>query len=153
MKGVKGTSGLVLFDSSIEGLSLVAARSFDHDLPFSLELDRAEWRMTLNEAERLASAGRRIEDRLDRAARQGVAPRAEPLFRRKIDFGDEVVTLELGIAAEPVGVYLEWAGKRVVVSLDRRNVLLIALARIGEDAADIRRASGPPRPRYNVNVR
>ena len=73
-------------------------------------------------------------------------------FRRKIDFGDEVVTLELGIAAEPVGVYLEWAGKRVVVGLDRRNVLLIALARIGEDAADIRRASGPPRARYNVIV-
>ena len=109
--------------------------------------------MTLDEAERLASAGRCVEDRLERAARQGVAPKAEPFFRRKIDFGDEVVTLELGIAAEPVGVYLEWAGKRVVVSLDRRNVLLIALARIGEDAADIRRASGPPRARYNVNVR
>ena len=98
--------------------------------------------MTLNEAERVASAGRRIEDRLDRAARQGVAPKAEPFFRGKIDVGDEVVTLELGIAAEPVGVYLEWAGKRVVVGLDRRNVLLIALTRIGEDAADIRRASG-----------
>ncbi len=103
----------------------------------------------LDEAER---AGRCVEGRLDRAARQGVAPRAEPFFRRKIDFGDEVVTLELGISAEPVGVYLEWAGKQVVVSLDRRNVLLIALARIGEDAADIRRASGSPRARYNVIV-
>ena len=103
-------------------------------------------------AERLASAGRRIEGRLDCAARQGVAPRAEPFFRRKIDFGDEVVTFELGIAAEPVGVYLEWAGKRVVVGLDRRNMRQIALARIGEAAADIRRASRPPRARYNVNV-
>ena len=97
--------------------------------------------MTLNEAERLASAGRCVEDRLERATRQGVAPKAEPFFRRKIDFGDEVVTLELGIAAEPVGGYLEWAGKRVVVGLDRRNVLLIALACIGEAAADVRRAS------------
>jgi hypothetical protein len=74
-----------------------------------------------------------------------VAPKAEPFFRRKIAFGDEVVTLELGIATEPVGVYLEWAGERVVVGLDRRNMLLIALARIGEAAADIRRAPGPPR--------
>ena len=82
--------------------------------------------MTLDEAERLASAGWCVEDRLARATRQGVAPKAEPFFRRKIDFGDEVVTLELGIAAEPVGGYLEWAGKRVVVGLDRRNVLLIA---------------------------
>ena len=98
--------------------------------------------MTLNEAERLASAGRCVEDRLERATRQGVAPKAEPFFRRKIDFGDEVVTLELGIAAEPVGGYLQWAGKRVVrVGLDRRNVLLIALACIGEAAADVRRAS------------
>ena len=76
--------------------------------------------MTLDEAERLASAGRRIEGRLDCSARQGVAPRAEPFFRRKIDFGNEAVTFKLGIAAEPVGVYLEWAGK--LVSLDRRNV-------------------------------
>ena len=63
------------------------------------------------------------------------------------------MTLELGIVAEPFGVYLEWAGKRVVVGLDRRNMLLIALARIGEAAADIRRASGPPRARYNVIVK
>jgi hypothetical protein len=106
---------------------------FDHaDSPFALQLDRAEWRITLDEAERLASAGHCVEYWLERVARQGVAPKAEPFFRRKIDFGDEVVTLALGIAAEPVGVYLEWAGKRVVVSLDRRDVLLIALARIGE---------------------
>lgn len=98
--------------------------------------------MTLDEAERLAIAGRSVEDRLERAARQGVAPKAEPFFRRKIDFGDEVVTLELGIAAEPLGVYLEWAGKRVILGLDRRNVLLIALARIGEAAANVRRAAG-----------
>ena len=71
----------------------------------------------------------------------GVAPKAEPFFRRKTDFGDKVVILELGIAAEPLGVYLEWAGKRVVVGLDRRNMLLIALACIGEAAADVRRAS------------
>ncbi len=93
----------------------------------------------------MASAGRCDEDRLERAARQGVAPKAEPFFRRKIDFGDEVVTLELGIAAELVGVYL-------IVGLDRRNMLLIALARSGVDAADIRRASRPPRARYNVVV-
>ena len=47
------------------------------------------------------------------AARQGVAPRAEPFFRRKIDFGDEVVTLELGIAAEPVGVYSNGPGSEL----------------------------------------
>ena len=50
--------------------------------------------MTLNKAKRLASAGRRVEGKLDRTARQGVTPKAEPFFRRKIDFGDEVVTLE-----------------------------------------------------------
>ena len=76
-------------------------------------------------------AGRRPEGRAvlspqDRLRRRGRDPRT-------------------GHRAELVGVYL-------VVGLDRRNMLLIALARIGEDAADIRRASGPPRARYNVNV-
>ena len=116
---------------------------------FSLELDRAEWRMTLDEAERLASAGRRIEGRLDCSARQGVAPRAEPFFRRKIDFGNEVVTFKLGIAAEPVGVYLEWAGKRVVVGLDLRNMPRLRASAKPPPTSGER--PGLPRP-YNVNV-
>jgi hypothetical protein len=74
-----------------------------------------------------------------------VAPEAAPFFSRKIDFGDKVVTLELGIAAEPVGVYLEWAGKPVVVGLDR-----LGLHRRGRrrHPASVR----PPRARCNVSL-
>jgi hypothetical protein len=99
----------------------------------------------------LARAGR-VEDRLERATRQGRRPEGRAGFSPQDRLRRRGRDLELGIAAEPFGVYLEWAGKRVVVGLDRRNMLLIALARIGEAAADSPRASGPPRARYNVIV-
>lgn len=46
--------------------------------------------------------------RLSEAERRG-----GPLFYRKIEIGDETVTIELGIAADPAGVYVTWAGKRL----------------------------------------
>ena len=67
--------GMILFQGSIADAASVlpfrAAWSFDHaDCPFSLEFDRAESRMTLDDTERLTSAGWCVEDRLARAARQ-----------------------------------------------------------------------------------
>ncbi len=100
--------------------------------------------MTLDDAGRLAASGRGIEARLDKAAQRGEAPRAGPLFQRKIEIGDETVTIELGIAADPAGVYVTWAGKRVAMDVDNCGALLGALARIGEAANDIRRASAGP---------
>jgi hypothetical protein len=129
--------GLTLFDGQIgdDGtakLRLAVRRDFDSGHPFALDLNDDTWPLTLDTASRLARAGERI-----RWALEGAAPKAEPYFRRKINFGDEMVMFELGIDA-PTGVYLSWDDKRVV---SVNGDLLRLLERIGEQVRDIRQAT------------
>lgn len=136
-------AGVTLFEGWIGdvagSISITVEQDFAGDFPFTISFDGEAWELSLDDASRLASAGRRIEYRLDYAARRGVAPKAEPFFRRKIFFGDEMVIFELGVGVEPPAVYLEWGGKRVP-----GEALLFVLARLGDAADSILSAARRP---------
>jgi len=97
---------LTLFEGRISDaattLGLVVKREFDTDLPIILAIDGDVLRLTVDEATKLANAGRRIEK-----AFKVEAPKAGVVFRHKIAF--DIAVFELGVA-DPIGVYLEWAG-------------------------------------------
>ncbi|SRR5271165_4678704 len=100
--------GLTLFEGSIAAettLGLVVKREFDTDLPIILAIDGDVLRLTVDEAAKLANAGRRIEK-----AFKVEAPKAGSVFRHKIAFeSGDIAVFELGVA-DPIGVYLERVG-------------------------------------------
>jgi len=133
-------ASMLLFEGKIgdpgHSLRLMVVRDLDNAAcPIHLTIDGDEWLVSYDDAARLAAAAQRIAYRLDRAAEQGAAPKAEPFFRRKVDYGGDTVAFEIGVTVSPtIDAYLEWGGKRV----DAGDRLLNVLARIGEAVADIR---------------
>ena len=120
-------------------LTISVTRNFDSpDDPFVVTLGSDTWPLATQDAERLASAGRRIEGRLDYAAQRGEPIEEAPFFRRQLGSGDgRGSTFELGIdAGGPVAAtYIEWRGKRVV---DGSGRLLKMLSTLGEATSTIR---------------
>jgi hypothetical protein len=141
---------ITLFTSTIgDGparLAVAVTRNFDSSLdPFTVALGSDNWPLATQDAERLASVGRRIEGALDYAAQRGEPIEEAPFFRRQLgNANGRAVTFELGIdAGGPVAaVYLEWNGRRIVDSTGR---LLKALSVLAEAAATVRQATAPAR--------
>jgi hypothetical protein len=123
-------------------LTISVARNFESD-PFTVTLGSDNWPLSTQDAERLASAGRRIEGALDFAAQRGEPVEEAPFFRRQLgNPNGRAVTFELGIdAGGPVAaVYLEWGGRQIV---DGSGRLLKMLQTIAEATATVRRAEAP----------
>jgi hypothetical protein len=138
---------ITLFEGSIATALIV--RHDSEALPIVLKIDGDALRPTLDEASKLARAGERIERALfksTQAPKESVA-----VFQHKIGFPDGTAgAFEIRIAIDPIGVAVVWNKKQLRLDLGAIAESPFALARICEAAADIRRASGPPRVRCNV---
>jgi hypothetical protein len=135
---------ITLFTSTIgDGparLTISVTRNFDLSDPFTVQLGSDALPMATADAERLASAGRRIGGALDYAAQRGTLVEEAAFFRRQLGNADHAATFELGIdAGGPVAAtYIEWRGRRVV---DGTGRLLRALSILAEAAATVRQTA------------
>jgi hypothetical protein len=126
-------------------LTVSVTRNFDSADPFAVTVGTDNWPLSTQDAERLASAGRRIEGALDYAAQRGEPVEEAPFFRRQLGAADgRAVTFELGIdAGGPVAAtYIEWRGRRAI---DASGRLLKMLQTLAEATVTIRQAEASRR--------
>src|ERR1700677_1466575 len=128
-------ASITLFNSTVgDGLAkltVAVTRNFDSADAFTIALGNDNWPLSTQDAERLASAGRRIEGAVDYAAQRGEPVEEAPFFRRQLGAADgRAVTFELGIdAGGPVAAtYIEWRGRRAIDASGRLLKMLQTLA-------------------------
>ena len=141
-------SGMRLFkigicDSSGTAVEVEGGRNFDDvGHPFYLAVPTWVWAMTLGEAGRLAGAARRAEYRMIWARDHGTLVKAGPLFRRRMQSGEELVEVEIGIA-DGGEVYFTFGKIHAALVGEQGSVLVYALGRFAEEVSTIHRASQP----------
>lgn len=132
-----------IYDSSGALVEVEGGRSFDDvGHPFYLAVPAWVWAMTLDEASRLAGAARRAEYRMIWARDHGTPAKAGPLFRRRMQSGEELVEVEIGIA-DGGEVYFTFGTLHANLAGEQALALVYALGRFADEASTIRRASQP----------
>ena len=97
-------------------LEFVLSRNLDGgECPITLSIDGDRLGLTLDQAAKLALAGRKIE-----AALASKEPKAAVLFEHKIGFpSGEVSSFSLAVETDPLAVAVTWHGKRITLTADR----------------------------------
>jgi hypothetical protein len=102
--------------------------------PFTIRFGCDEWLMTVSQASAVASAASRIEQGIAFAMERGAEVKPRLVFHASIPFSDGHQIFEMGIAAEPGHLFLDWAGTRVTPGWTTRNQVFNAMSRMGEMA-------------------
>ena len=108
------------------------------ECPITLSIDGDRLGLTLDQAAKLAMAGRKIE-----AALASKEPKAAVVFEYKIGFpSGEISSFEIAVEIDPLAVAVTWHGKRITLPADRTFELLqLVLGGIGAAVDHIRGAS------------
>lgn len=141
--GMMTMGSVSIFQLDFSGTRFAAARDFTGG--YTLRAGEHVLPMTPDVADALAQGGWLIRSRAQVAVRTGRELKAGRTFARNLLSVDgRSVHIELDVADDGGGIYVEIAGTRLTLTDQQAGVLLALLDQLGRDVNAVSRASEPP---------